>query len=239
MVSGKMKTMDHSHGGSSSSGRLKFWMRRRSLWVVCASGWLLTALVPSVHGEETMKEVQPQAAQMERATFAGGCFWCMQPPYDKLPGVMSTTVGYTGGTKPNPTYDEVCTGTTGHAEAVQIVYDPAKITYEQLLDVFWKNIDPTTVNQQFVDAGSQYRTAIFYHTDEQRRLAEESKHRLQESGKFRGQRIATEIVPASAFYPAEAYHQQYYKQCPLDYQRYRAGSGRAAYLDKTWGNQSH
>lgn len=159
----------------------------------------------------------------------------MQPPYDKLPGVVSTTVGYTGGTKPNPTYDEVCSGTTGHAEAVQVVFDPARITYAQLLDVFWKNIDPTTTNQQFADHGTQYRTAIFYHSDEQRRLAEASKQHWAASKQFGGQPLVTEIVPASTFYPAEDYHQGYYNTCPLQYKMYRLGSGREGFLKKLWG----
>ena len=142
-------------------------------------------------------------------------------------------------TKPNPTYEEVCSGTTGHAEAVQIVYDPAQISYEQLLEIFWKSIDPTTLNQQFADVGTQYRTAIFYHTDEQRRLAEASKQQLERSGKFGGKPIVTDVVPASTFYPAETYHQQYYKQCPLKYKLYHAGSGREGYLQRTWGHTAH
>ena len=179
----------------------------------------------------------PSKPSTETATFAGGCFWCMQPPYDKLPGVVSTTVGYTGGTKPNPTYDEVCTGMTGHAEAVQIVFDPAQITYAQLLEVFWQNIDPTTKNRQFADHGTQYRTAIFYHSDEQRRLAEASKARWAASDTFGGRPLVTEIVPASTFYPAEAYHQRYYNTCPLQYKRYRAGSGREGFLERLWERQ--
>lgn len=188
--------------------------------------------------EDAVNNAGSGGMPVETAMFAGGCFWCMQPPYDTLPGVVKTTVGYTGGTKPHPTYEEVCTGTTGHAEAVQIEYDPAKISYEQLLGVFWRNIDPISINRQFADEGSQYRTAIFYHNDAQRRLAETSKAQLQRSGKFRGP-IATEIVPASTFYPAEAHHQQYYQQCPLQYQRYRSGSGRDGYLHKTWGGSGH
>jgi methionine-S-sulfoxide reductase len=172
--------------------------------------------------------------QVETATFAGGCFWCMEPPFEQLEGVLSVTSGYTGGQKEHPTYEEVCAGTTGHAEAVQVVYDPSKITYEQLLDVFWRNVDPTTPNRQFTDKGPQYRTAIFYHTDEQKRLVEASKAKLATSGTF-DQPIVTEIVPASTFYPAEAYHQDYYKKNPLRYKLYRVGSGRAGYLKKVWG----
>ena len=175
-----------------------------------------------------------QGAHLEKATFAGGCFWCMQPPYDKVKGVISTTVGYTGGTTENPTYEEVCSGRTGHAEAVEITYDSSQTSYSDLLDVFWKNIDPTTTNQQFADTGTQYRTAIFYHNEEQKRLAVASKEKVEKSGKFK-RAIVTEIVPASLFYPAEEYHQKYYKKCPLPYQLYKTGSGREGYLKKTWG----
>ncbi len=168
------------------------------------------------------------------ATFAGGCFWCMQPPFDHAPGVLSTRVGYCGGTVEHPTYEQVSSGETGHAEAVEVTYDPSKISYEQLLDIFWRNVDPTTANRQFADAGSQYRTAIFYHNDEQRRQAEASKEALARSHKFKDP-IVTEIVPVSTFYPAEDYHQGYYKTCPIQYKLYRAGSGREGYLKRTWG----
>ena len=159
----------------------------------------------------------------------------MQPPYDKVKGVISTAVGYTGGTTENPTYEEVCSGRTGHAEAVEITYDSSQASYSDLLDVFWKNIDPTTTNQQFADAGTQYRTAIFYHSEEQKRLAVASKEKLEKSGKFK-RAIVTEIIPASLFYPAEDYHQKYYKKCPLPYQLYKTGSGREGYLKKTWSS---
>ncbi len=173
---------------------------------------------------------------VELATFAGGCFWCMEPPYEKLKGVRSVVSGYTGGTRENPTYEQVCTGSTGHAEAVQITFDPSEISYEKLLDVFWRNIDPTTKDQQFADRGTQYRTAIFYHSEDQRRWAEASKEKLEKSKKF-DRPIATEIVPASKFYPAEDYHQRYAKKCPLPYKSYRIGSGREGYLKKTWGEE--
>jgi len=166
------------------------------------------------------------------ATFAGGCFWCMEPPYDELEGVISTISGYIGGTKKNPTYEEVSGGTTGHAEAVQITYDPTKISYEKLLDVFWRNIDPLTANAQFCDAGSQYRSAIFYHDEAQKNLAEASKRRLQ--GRFK-QPIVTEIVRATEFYPAEDYHQDYYKKNPIRYKIYRYGCGRDQRLQTLWG----
>jgi peptide-methionine (S)-S-oxide reductase len=168
-----------------------------------------------------------------KATFAGGCFWCMEPPYDELAGVLSTVSGYTGGTKKNPTYEEVSTGATGHAEAVQITYDPAKITYQRLLEVFWRNVDPLTANGQFCDIGSQYRSAIFYHDETQKRLAEESKKALQ--GRFK-QPIATQIVPASEFYPAEEYHQDYYKKNPIRYYVYTSGCGRERRLREVWGS---
>ncbi len=173
--------------------------------------------------------------KFEKATFAGGCFWCMQPPYDKLRGVVATTVGYTGGHKKDPTYQEVSSGTTGHAEAVEIVYDPAQISYSTLLAVFWQNVDPTTRDRQFADAGSQYRTAIFFHNEEQRKLALDSKEKMEKSGKFGGGPIVTQIVPATAFYPAEEYHQKYYKNNVQQYKFYRSNSGREQYLEKTWG----
>ena len=167
-----------------------------------------------------------------KATFAGGCFWCMEPPFDKLDGVISTISGYTGGKKKNPTYEEVSAGNTGHAEAVQVTYDPKKITYEKLLDVFWHNVDPLTPNRQFCDTGSQYRTAIFYYDETQKRLAEESKKAL--SKRFK-EPIVTEIVPASEFYPAEEYHQDYYIKNPLRYKFYRYNCGRDQRLEVLWG----
>jgi peptide-methionine (S)-S-oxide reductase len=167
-----------------------------------------------------------------KVTFAGGCFWCMEPPYDELEGVISTISGYTGGTKKNPTYEEVSAGTTGHAEAVQITYDPTKISYEKLLDVFWRNIDPLTANAQFCDSGSQYRSAIFYHDETQRNLAEASKKRLQSRFK---EPIVTEIVRATEFYSAEDYHQDYYKKNPIRYKVYRYGCGRDQRLQTLWG----
>ena len=171
------------------------------------------------------------------ATFAGGCFWCMEGPFDVLPGVVSTTSGYTGGTKANPTYEEVSSGATGHAESVQVVYDPKKVTYEKLLDVFWHNIDPTTRDRQFCDSGTQYRSAIFYHDAAQRQAAEASKAALDKSRPFR-QPIVTQIVMAGAFYPAEDYHQDYYKKNPVRYQLYRSGCGRDARLKELWGDKA-
>jgi len=172
--------------------------------------------------------------RLEKATFAGGCFWCMEPPFDKLDGVVSVTSGYTGGRTKDPTYEEVTSGETGHAEAVQVVFDPAKIGYKALLDVFWRNVDPTTPNRQFCDVGTQYRTAIFYHDEAQKKLAESSRRALEESGRFK-ERIATEIVSASAFYPAEEYHQKYYRKNPVRYKLYRYNCGRDRRLEELWG----
>ena len=172
------------------------------------------------------------AAEPAIATFAGGCFWCMEPPFDELDGVLSTVSGYTGGSKKNPTYEEVSAGRTGHAEAVRITYDPRKIGYERLLEVFWRNIDPLTPGGQFCDIGTQYRSAIFYHDAMQKRVAEQSKKALQPRFK---QPIVTEIVPAGEFYPAEDYHQDYYRKNPVRYYVYTSGCGRERRLRELWG----
>jgi peptide-methionine (S)-S-oxide reductase len=172
---------------------------------------------------------------LEKATFAGGCFWCMEHPFDQIPGVVSVTVGYTGGQKKNPTYEEVSAGGTGHAESVQIIYDPAKVSYEKLLSVFWHNIDPTAKDRQFCDAGHQYRSAIFYHNEEQHRLALQSKEQLEKNKPFK-EAIVTEIVPATEFYPAEEYHQHYYKKNPVRYKFYRFSCGRDHRLRELWGD---
>jgi peptide-methionine (S)-S-oxide reductase len=157
----------------------------------------------------------------------------MEPPYDEIDGVVSTISGYTGGTKKNPTYEQVTTGTTGHTEAVQITYDPSKVSYEKLLDVFWRNIDPLTANAQFCDHGNQYRAAIFYHDETQKKLAEKSKQAVQQRFK---QPVVTEIVPATEFYPAEDYHQDYYKKNSIRYKIYRYGCGRDQRLEELWGS---
>ncbi|MCG3205586.1 MAG: Peptide methionine sulfoxide reductase MsrA [Elusimicrobia bacterium] len=180
--------------------------------------------------EETSK-----SQKTEVATFAGGCFWCMEPPYEKKKGVIEALSGYIGGHKDNPTYEEVCSGKTGHAEAVQVTYDPAQISYAELLDIFWRNIDPTQVDGQFVDHGNQYRSEIFFHNEEQRKLAEESKKKLAASGRFK-KPIVTKITPASKFYPAEEYHQDFYCKNPPRYHGYRQGSGRDAFIEKVWGS---
>ncbi len=171
-----------------------------------------------------------------KATFAGGCFWCMEPPFDKLDGVKSTTSGYIGGKKKNPTYKQVASGKTSYAEAVEILYDPKKISYQELLDVFWRNIDPLTPNRQFCDGGPQYRTGIFYHDENQKRMAEESRKKIEESKRFISP-IVTEITPATKFYEAEGYHQDYYKKNPVRYKTYRVGCGRDKRLEQLWGKR--
>jgi len=175
------------------------------------------------------------STQIEKATFAGGCFWCMEPPFDQLDGVISTTSGYAGGDELNPTYKQVSSGQTGHTEVIQIEYDPAVVDYQKLLDVFWRNIDPTAVDRQFVDVGKQYRSAIFYHNDEQKQLALASKQSLAASGSFE-KPIVTEITALNTFYKAEEYHQDYYQKNPVRYKFYRYNSGRDQYLKKKWGD---
>ena len=179
--------------------------------------------------------VFPAAAAPSRAvaTFAGGCFWCVEAVFDGVPGVISTTSGYIGGRLKSPTYEQVSGGGTGHAEAVQVTYDPAKITYQKLLDLFWRNVDPLTANAQFCDVGSQYRAAIFYHSVEQRRLAEASKAAIEQSRRF-NRPIVTEIVAASAFYRAEEYHQNYHQKNPVRYRFYTYNCGRAQRLRELW-----
>ncbi len=177
-----------------------------------------------------------ESGNIRIATFAGGCFWCVEADIEKVPGVVRVVSGYTGGKKENPNYEEVSSGTTGHVEAVQVYYDPSKITYEELLEVFWRHIDPTDAGGQFVDRGPQYRSIIFYHDEEQRKLAEQSKEALSRSGKFT-KPIATEIAKFTRFYEAEDYHQKYYKKNPVRYAYYRHGSGRDPFLQKAWGKQ--
>jgi peptide-methionine (S)-S-oxide reductase len=174
-------------------------------------------------------------AQRATAVFAGGCFWCEETAFVGLPGVFSVVSGYTGGQKKNPTYEEVSAGSTGHAESVEVTYDPSKITYEKLLEVFWHNVDPTQANGQFCDHGTQYRSAIFYRDEAQRKAAEESKRRVEEMPRFKG-KVVTQIVAASTFYPAEEYHQEFYKKNPVRYYSYRQGCGRDARLKELWGD---
>ncbi|WP_071394491.1 peptide-methionine (S)-S-oxide reductase MsrA [Bacillus tuaregi] len=171
----------------------------------------------------------------ELATFSGGCFWCMVKPFDEQPGIIKVVSGYTGGTKENPTYEEVCSEKTGHYEAVQITFDPSIYSYEKLLSTYWQQIDPTDAGGQFYDRGQSYQTAIFYHHDGQKQAAERSKRELEWSGKFL-KPIATAILPAKSFYPAEDYHQHYYRKNPAHYERYQLGSGRKAFIEKYWGN---
>jgi len=174
------------------------------------------------------------SAAPARATFAGGCFWCMEPPYDKLPGVISTTSGYMGGKTKNPTYEQVSSGRTGHTEVVQVIYDPKLVSYDKLLEVFWRNIDPTQKDGQFCDHGSQYRTAIFYHSEDQRKLAEASRAAVVKSKPFKGD-IVTPVQAAEEFWPAEDYHQDFYKKNAARYKFYRGGCGRDARLTELWG----
>lgn len=169
----------------------------------------------------------------ELATFAGGCFWCMVSPFEELPGIYGIVSGYTGGHTANPTYEEVCSNRTGHYEAVQIAFDPSVFPYRKLLELFWQQIDPTDEGGQFHDRGDSYRTAIFYHTEEQRQEAEASKLALEQSGRF-AKPIVTAILPAAPFYPAEEYHQQYHKKNPAHYRRYRKGSGREDFIERHW-----
>ena len=175
------------------------------------------------------------AQNLQKATFAAGCFWCTEEAFEKVPGVVSAVSGYTGGTLKNPSYEQVSSGRTGHTEAVQVTYDPAKVSYETLLDTFWVNHDPTVTNRQFCDGGTQYRPAIFYYTEEQKRLAEASKAKWEKAKTFR-QPLLTPIVAATDFYPAEEYHQDYYKKNALQYKFYVTGCGRYARLDDLWGN---
>lgn len=177
-----------------------------------------------------------EAGKYKKAILAGGCFWCMESPFEKIDGVISVTSGYTGGAETNPTYKEVSYGQTGHAEAVEVVYDPSKVAYKTILDVFWRNIKPTQSDGQFADIGSQYRTEIFYTDEEQKEIAEESKDEYNNKGIYDGP-IVTKITPASTFYPAEEYHQDYYKKHPLQYKMYKHGSGRAGYIKDVWGNE--
>jgi peptide-methionine (S)-S-oxide reductase len=176
----------------------------------------------------------PSKPALATATFAGGCFWCVEEAFDKVPGVASTVSGFMGGQLKNPTYEQVVTGRTGHAEAVQVQFDPAKVSYEKLLDVFWRNVDPTQRDGQFCDHGPHYRTAIFVHDDRQRQLAETSKAALQKNKPFKGD-IVTEITRASEFYPADVKHQDFYLKNPTHYKFYKAGCGREARLQQLWG----
>lgn len=188
---------------------------------------MMLSLVPPSHSD-VMK------GEYKKAIFAGGCFWCMEPAYDKLDGVISTISGYTGGHKDNPTYDEVSAGGTGHTEALEVTYDPAKVSYSSLLEVYWRNSDPTTANRQFCDHGNQYRPAIFYQNDEELKAIQDSKKEIERTKSFQ-EKIVTEISPAEKFYPAEDYHQDYYQKNPVRYKFYRYSCGRDQRLKELWG----
>jgi peptide-methionine (S)-S-oxide reductase len=209
-------------------------MSRRLGWglgtvaLVAVGVW---GVVAAAAGDEMRMEAPATTAT---ATFAGGCFWCMESPFDHLDGVLSTTSGYSGGHTVDPTYEEVSAGGTGHAESVQVVYDPSKVSYEKLLDVFWHNVDPEAENGQFCDHGTQYRSVIFVRDAAQRRAAEASKEQLEASGRVR--RVTTEITDFAVFYPAEEYHQDYYMKNPIRYKWYRTGCGRDRRLAEIWGS---
>jgi peptide methionine sulfoxide reductase msrA/msrB len=201
-------------------------------------GLILVGFQKSNNLQEKMDTtMEKKLENLSEATFAGGCFWCTESDFEKVDGVVEVISGYVGGQTQNPTYQEVSAGGTGHAEAIRVLYDPQKITYNELLDIFWRHVDPTDSGGQFVDRGSQYRPAIFYHDEEQKRLAEESKIKLETSGRF-NEPIATEIVPVSEFYRAEDYHQDYYKKNPLRYKYYRYNSGRDQFLKKAWAESA-
>ncbi len=197
----------------------------RYLTVLWLGGLIMAAMFGTAEADATY----------ERAYFAGGCFWCMEPPFEKLDGVKEVISGYTGGQKPNPTYKEVSAGTTGHLEAVEVVYDPKKVTYDRLLEIFWRQIDPTDPDGSFVDRGKQYRSAIFFRNTEEKAAAERSKEALARAGRF-SKPIVTEILPLGPFFRAEDYHQDYYKRNPIRYKFYRYNSGRDQFLKKVWGD---
>lgn len=209
-------------------------LARYPLYASLAALVILALFTVNARSDASTQTAKP-AAGYEVATFAGGCFWCMQPPFDKLEGVVKTTVGYTGGATANPSYEEVSQGGTGHAESIEVTFDPKLISYEKLLETFWHNVDPLRVDAQFCDVGNQYRTAIFYHTDAQKQAAEASRQALTESGRF-DQPIATEIVAAGPFYAAEDYHQSYYKKNEYRYSFYRWNCGRDQRLKQLWGD---
>jgi len=212
---------------------------RATLGVALSAALLALALLampPSrAAGDSSDAPIVPDGAAV--ATFAGGCFWCMEPPFDDIDGVRSTTSGYMGGDVESPTYEEVSAGGTAHAEVVQVVYDPARVDYATLLDVYWKNVDPLTAERQFCDAGSQYRSAIFVHDDAQRELAESSRRELEDSGRF-AEPVVTEIARAATFWPAEDYHQDYYEKNPIRYKLYRTACGRDRRLAELWDDAS-
>jgi peptide methionine sulfoxide reductase msrA/msrB len=213
-------------------------IKRVGPWLIVAFVWTLTAACQqSAESKDEVKKIMTKESSTTKiATFAGGCFWCSESDYRKLPGVIKVISGYTGGHKQNPTYEEVSAGSTGHVEAIQVHYDPTQISYEGLLNVFWRHIDPTDPGGQFADRGPQYKTAIFYHDEDQKKMAEISKKALNHSGKF-SKPIATEIKPAGTFFAAEEYHQDYSQKNPLRYRNYRWGSGRDQFIINNWGEK--
>jgi len=200
---------------------------KRTLILLLSYAAIVGGTVTSSYGQNS------SPAETRTAVFAGGCFWCIQPAFDKAKGVIKTVVGYSGGSEPNPTYELVASEKTGHRESIQITYDPAKISYDQLLEIYWRQIDPTQADGQFTDIGPSYRAAIFYGSDDEKRVAETSKEKLARSGKF-NKPIVTQILPAMKFYPAEANHQKYYQQNPEHFEAFEEGSGRVSFKKKAW-----
>ena len=200
---------------------------------ILASLWFITFVAAIV---DLARAQTPTPAPTRTAVFAGGCFWCIQPAFDKAPGVIKTVVGYSGGSEPNPSYELVTSEKTQYRESIEIVYDPAKISYEQLLDIYWKQIDPTQADGQFTDIGPSYRAAIFYGSDEEKKIAEASKQKLAGSGKFK-KPIVTEILPTMKFWPAEDYHQKFYEQNPEHFEAFEHGSGRVSFQKKNWSDK--
>lgn len=227
------------HGALQSNPNLDAWRFVRALTLAVAAGGLLACSEakppPSTVAIASAAPAAISTGPTAKAVFAGGCFWCVESDFDKVPGVLSTTSGYTGGKTANPSYEEVSSDTTGHAEAVEIVFDPAKVSYAQLVEHFWRTIDPTTKDRQFCDVGSPYRSAIFAQDADQLRIAEESRAALEKTKPF-ADPIVTEVVKADTFYPAEGYHQDYYKKNPVRYSYYRTGCGRDARLTQLWGD---
>jgi methionine-S-sulfoxide reductase len=197
---------------------------------------LIAITVLASSGVQELTGAPPEAENLRTAVFAGGCFWCIQPAFDKAPGVVHTVVGYCGGAEPNPTYELVTSEKTKYRESLQVTYDPAKISFDQLLDIYWKQINPTQSDGQFTDIGPSYRAAIFYANDDEKKAAEQSKERLSKAGRF-NKPIVTEILPAMKFWPAEDYHQQYYRKNPDDFEAFELGSGRAAFEKKNWADK--
>ena len=203
---------------------------KRTLTLLLSYALIAACTIASSQGQNS------SPVETRTAILAGGCFWCIQPAFDKAKGVIKTIVGYCGGTEPNPTYELVSSEKTGYRESIQITYDPTKISYDQLLDIYWRQIDPIQADGQFTDIGPSYRAAIFYGNDDEKKIAEASKEKLARSGKF-NKPIVTEILPAMKFYPAEAYHQKYYQQNPEHFEAFEEGSGRTSFQKKTWSKE--